>query len=305
MHLGLAVPQYGAFARPDAIRRVARAAEEMGFHSLWVGDRILTPVRPRDRYPSRDGGMPEQYRTFLDPLTVLTVAAEATERVRLGTSTLNALWYPPVVMARTLTTLDLVSGGRLDVGIGLGWARDEYQAAGVPWEGRGRRLEEWLDVVEAVWAGNPVAHEGPHYAVPESHIAPKPVQRPHPPLLLAGFSPRSLARVGRRADGWLPVAMPLPALARAWRAIQEAAEAAGRDPARLRRPLRINATLVSEPTDGGRPGHGTVAQLADYVLAAAAEGVSEVFVDLQQTTTEVDEMLEHAAALAARVGVSA
>src|SRR5690242_18767496 len=120
MRVGLAVSQYGVFARRDAVIEVARGAEALGFHSLWTGDRILDPVHPREGYPgSRDGRMPPEYRTFLDPLTVLTLAAGVTERVRLGTSTLNAPWYSPVLLARTLTSVDVLSEGRLDVGIGV------------------------------------------------------------------------------------------------------------------------------------------------------------------------------------------
>lgn len=298
MRLGLALPQYGRFARPEAITEVARAAEQLGFTSLWVGDRILAPVSPQDSYP---GGaeMPEEYRTFLDPLTVLTVAATATERARLGTSTLNVLWHSPVLLARTLTSLDVVSRGRVEVGVGLGWLRDEYQAAGVPWQGRGDRLEEWLDVAEAIWASERVEHRGRHWTIPPSDIAPKPAQRPRPPLLLGGVSPAALERVGRRADGWLPVAMPLPSLDGLWATVTAAATAAGRDPAALRRVLRVNPKLTKEqaPPDAP-PGQGSMAQLIGYLLAAGESGVDEVFVDLQQTAGSVDELLDQAAAIA-------
>lgn len=302
MRLGLAIPQYGAFADPDQVRQVASAAEAMGFHSLWVGDRILSPDRPRDPYPGGDGTMPEQFRTFLDPLTVLTVAAEATERVRLGSSTLNVLWHAPVMLARTLTTLDIVSRGRLDIGVGLGWSRDEYEAAGVPWQGRGERLEEWLDVAEAIWASENVAHEGKRWAIPAAHIAPTPVQRPRPPLLFGGFSRAAVARVGRRGDGWLAGTAPLPYLDSLWDTALQAAEAADRDPATLRRVLRVNTHLTEERTTSDpRPGHGTVAQVSDYILAAGDAGVDEVFLDLQLTTADSDELLQNAAAIQRRV----
>lgn len=298
MRLGLALPQYGRFARPEAITEVARAAEELGFTSLWVGDRILTPVSPQDEYPG-GGGMPEEFRTFLDPLTVLTVAATATRRARLGTSTLNVLWHSPILLARTLTSLDVVSGGRVDVGVGLGWLRDEYEAAGVPWQGRGRRLDEWLDTVEAIWASERVEHSGPHWAIPPSDIAPRPVQTPRPPLLLGGVSPAALARIGRRADGWLPIAMPLPYLAALWDTVVAEATAAGRDPATLRRSLRVNPKLTEDrAAPDAPPGLGTRAQLVDYLLAAGETGVEEIFVDLQQTAGSVAELLDHAAAIA-------
>lgn len=294
MRIGLALCQYGPFTRREAILEVARAAEALGFDSLWTGDRILDPAEPRDRYPgSTDGRMPERMRTFLDPLAVLTAAAAVTERLRLGTSTLNAPWYSPVLLARALTSLDVISDGRLDVGFGLGWSSDEYRAVGVPFARRGARLEEILDVLERIWADATVEHHGTHVSIPASRIEPKPVQRPRPPIYLGGYSPRALERVGRRADGWLPAGVPLPLLPGLWKTIARAADRAGRDPESLRMVLRVNPTLTDTPVSPERlPREGTVDQYAEYALAALDAGVDEVFMDLQQTTSSVPEMLE-------------
>jgi probable F420-dependent oxidoreductase len=287
VRVGLALSQYGAFARRDAVMEVARAAESLGFDSLWTGDRILDPVSPRDRYPgTADGRMPPAYTTFIDPLTVLAAAAAVTERVRLGTSTLNAPWYSPVLLARTLTSLDVLSEGRLDVGFGLGWSSDEYAAAGVPWRGRGARLEETLDVLERIWTEDPVAYEG-SVSIPASHIEPKPVQRPRPPIYLGGYSPAALGRTGRRADGWLAPGAPLAFLNPMWDTVRRAAEAHGRDPDSLRMVLRVNPEITEEPTERV-PKAGTIGQFAEY---ARATGADEVLVDLQQTTADVGRML--------------
>jgi probable F420-dependent oxidoreductase len=293
MRIGLAVPQYGAFTNPDDIAEVSRAAEAMGFDSLWASDRILTPLEPRDPYPGGDGVMPPEYATFLDPFGVLTFAAGVTDRVRLGTSTLNALWYPPVILARALTTLDVISRGRLDIGFGLGWSRDEYEAVNVPWEGRGARLDETLDVLEKIWSDDVVEHEGPLFSIPPTTIRPKPVQRPRPPILLAGFTPVSLSRIGRRADGWLGVGMPLPYLTGLWKTALQAADAAGRDRSSLRLVQRINPLLTEAKAEPDQvPNVGTLGQIVDYARSAAGVGVDEVFVDLQQTTTTTTEMLD-------------
>jgi probable F420-dependent oxidoreductase len=307
VRVGLALSQYGAFANRGAVIEVARAAEAFGFHSLWTGDRILDPVHPRDRYPgSADGRMPPEYTTFLDPLTVLTVAAGVTSRVRLGTSTLNAPWYSPILLARTLTSIDVLSEGRLDVGFGIGWSSDEYAAAGVPWSGRGARLEEILDVLERIWADDPVAFEGPLFAVPESRIEPKPVQRPRPPIYLGGYSAAALDRIGRRADGWVAPGAPLAFLVPMWETVRRAAEKAGRDPGELRMIVRMNPRITEEPGDQDRlPGRGTVDQLAGYVHAVAEAGAAEVFVDLQQTTSEVGRLLDLAERFLAAVGPQA
>ncbi len=290
MRTGLAVGQYGSFASRQAAIEVARGAEALGFDSLWTGDRILDPVDPRDRYAgTSDGRIPEQMRTFLDPLTVLSVAAAVTERVRLGTSTLNAPWYSPVLLARTLTSIDVLSDGRLDAGFGLGWSRDEYEAAGVPWEGRGARLDEVIDVLEKIWAGGVVEHRGASFSVPASSIEPKPLQRPRPPIYLGGYSPGALDRVGRRADGWLGVGMPIPFLTDLWKTVGTAAERAGRDPAALRMVLRLNPEITDVPAaPDDVPRKGTVAQIAEY---ARETGADEVFADFHRTTARVDELL--------------
>ncbi|MEV6240753.1 TIGR03619 family F420-dependent LLM class oxidoreductase [Lentzea sp. NPDC051838] len=301
MKLGLALPQYGVFADPSAALRVAVEAEGMGFDSLWVSDRLLLPTAPRDRYISPDGVIPSAYENFLDPLTLLAAAACSTSRVRLGTSTLNALWQPPALLARTVTTLDQLSGGRIDLGIGVGWMRDEYQAAGVPWEGRGARLDETLDVLDAFWGGDLVAHEGPLWTVPESLVKAKPVQSPRPPVLLAGLVPAAFTRIARRADGWLAVGLPLPMLTQTIESIKQQALSFGRDPGALRFPLRINPHITADKADPAHVPHvGTVSQLADYVRRVDGL-VDEVFVDFQLTAWDVDEYLDLARTLISAV----
>ncbi|KFU82957.1 probable F420-dependent oxidoreductase, Rv2161c family [Amycolatopsis lurida] len=288
MRLGIALPQYGPLASMDAVTGFAAAAEELGYESLWVGDRVLAPVSPSDFYP---GGTPErpyppEFVTFADPLILLTVAASVTNKVRLGTSTLTGTVYPAVVLARMLTTLDQVSGGRLDVGLGIGWLRDEYTATGTPWKGRGGQLEELLDVLRKFWTGDPLEHEGERWRIPAAKVGLRPVQSPHPPVLLGGLSPVALDRVGRRADGWLPAGLPAPYLAKLWETVVSAAEKAGRDPGTLRRVLRVN------------PKPGTALQdVATQLKAAAETGIAEAFVDPHYLARDVDHALDLAAEL--------
>lgn len=293
MRIGFAVPQYGAFADPEFIGSASARLENMGYDSLWAADRLLAPLTPSDPYPGGDGTMPPAFATFFDPLAALTLAALNTRDVRLGTSTLNALWQPPVVLARSLASLDLLCGGRLDVGIGLGWLRDEYTAAGVDWKGRGARLEETLDVMETLWAEDVVEHKGRLWTVPPSHVHLKPAQRPRPPILLAGFTPAALERVGRRADGWLSAALPVPALRTMWGMALRAADRAGRDPSALRMVMRVNPTIVDKPAPPDQvPYAGTVDQVVEYLHAAAEAGADEVFVDVQATTRSRGELLD-------------
>ncbi|MER6663461.1 TIGR03619 family F420-dependent LLM class oxidoreductase [Amycolatopsis japonica] len=288
VRLGIALPQYGPLASMDAVTGFAAAAEELGYESLWVGDRVLAPVSPSDFYP---GGTPErpyppEFVTFADPLILLTVAASVTNKVRLGTSTLTGTVYPAVVLARMLTSLDQVSGGRLDVGLGIGWLRDEYTATGTPWKGRGGQLEELLDVLRKFWTGDPVEHEGERWRIPASKVGLRPAQRPHPPVLLGGLSPVALDRVGRRADGWLPAGLPAPYLAKLWQTVVTAAEKAGRDPGTLRRVLRINPKPGTDLKD-----------VAAQVEAAAETGIAEAFVDPHYLARDVTHALDLAAEL--------
>ncbi|GAB2760121.1 TIGR03619 family F420-dependent LLM class oxidoreductase [Amycolatopsis magusensis] len=285
MRLGIGLPHYGAHADPAGIAAFAAHAEKVGYDSLWVGDRVLTPLEPSDLYP---GGTPErpyppQFTRYFDPLVALTVAATATERIRLGSSTLIGTLHTPVLLARTLTSIDLVSRGRLDVGLGIGWMRSEYAAAGVPWAARGRRLDELMDALVAMWTGDPVAHDGPLWQIPPSRVDLRPVQRPHPPLLLGAQTDAALERVGRKADGWLPAGRPFDVMARQWDVIRAAAERAGRDPGVLRRILRLNP----------RPGT-TLTDVATQLSAAREAGIEEAFVDLHFITGDVAEATDRA-----------
>jgi alkanesulfonate monooxygenase SsuD/methylene tetrahydromethanopterin reductase-like flavin-dependent oxidoreductase (luciferase family) len=165
--LGFAVPQFGESAHLDVgeLARFASTAEQLGADSLWVGDRLLPAVNPSVGYPGQDT-IPEQFRTNLDPFIALTVAATATTTAQLGCSVFVAPWYPPVQLARQLTSIDVISGGRLLPGFGIGWSPEEYQSAGAPFRRRGAQLDELLDALVALWTATPVRHEGGRWSVP-------------------------------------------------------------------------------------------------------------------------------------------
>ncbi|MFF9015603.1 TIGR03619 family F420-dependent LLM class oxidoreductase [Streptomyces sp. NPDC014870] len=283
MDIGIALPQYGTHARPETIADFAREAEAAGFDSFWVGDRSLAPVAPSDLYPGHtpEDPYPREYRTFLDPLTVLTVAATATTRARLGMSTLNAPWYPPLLLARSLTSLDGLSAGRLDVGLGIGWLRDEYTAVNADFGRRGAHLDEILDILAGIWTEEEFSHKGPHWTIPRAHVGLRPAQPAGPPVYLGGFSPAALRRVGRRAAGWVGAVLPPEAAAGLWATARRAADEAGRDPDTLRRHIRFNAT----------PGM-TADQIATVLAGVRETGADSCFLDLQRATREPAEALE-------------
>jgi probable F420-dependent oxidoreductase len=280
LRLGFFLPQIGPWAGPDSIARVATRAEELGFDSVWTTERLLFPLEPTAPYPVADGRIPELYRTSLDPLDALTFVAGQTSRVRLGVSVLNLPWYNPVLLARRLTTLDVLSNGRLQVGFGIGWSPEEYQAAGSTWTARGKRFEEALQVLKVIWTSDPVEFEGEFFRVPRSVIGPKPVQKPHPPVYMAAYAPTALRRVARYANGWNPVGIPPAGVAEMFAGIKAMAEEAGRDPSELELVFRANGEITEEPLGDDRASFcGTPDQIAADIAATQEIGADELIYD--------------------------
>jgi probable F420-dependent oxidoreductase len=282
MRLGFALPQMADLAGPDSIVAVARRAEELGFDSLWVLDRILYPVNPRAPYPAGDGSLPVQYRRVLDPLETLTFASAHTRRVALGTSVLNLPWYNPVLLARRLTTLDVLSGGRLRVGFGVGWSPDEYEAVGTPWHERGKYADEFVRALKTIWTTDPVEFQGAYCRIPKSFIDPKPVQKPHPPIYMAAYTPSAMKRVAKEANGWFPVGIPIPAMSQMFEGIRQMAREAGRDPAQLELIVRANVEFSEANLPDGRADFtGALDQIAGDVAAVRKLGAAELLFDIQ------------------------
>src|SRR5574341_22372 len=169
MRIGITLPSMGRSANPINLIKAALEAEKLGYDTLWVADRLLYPVNPRTPYePTPDGSLPEFYKYVLDPLETLTFVAAHTKQIGLGTSVLDMPFYNPVILARRLTTLDVLSGGRLRVGFGLGWSEDEFEAAGASLKERGARADEFIQVLKTIWMNDPVEFHGKYYKVPKS-----------------------------------------------------------------------------------------------------------------------------------------
>lgn len=304
MNFGVTLPCLGPAAQPDLLARFSRRAEELGYATLWVADRLLFPLHPRSPYPGApDGALPDFYRRSLDPVATLTWAAAHTSRIELATGVLQMPLYNPILLARELTTLDILSGGRLVVGLGQGWSLDEFEAAGADPKARGERADEFLGVLRAVWAGSPAEFQGRHFRLPPSVLA-QPVRRP--PLLLAAYAPAALRRIALLADGWMPVGVPIPALTQNWSQVREEAAAAGRDPDALQLRVAGFVTLTAAPLDADRPAFtGSEEQVAGDLAAVRALGAREfVFMFLPEHEGDVDglETLEKFRALAATLG---
>jgi len=270
MQIGFGIPVSGSWSTPPLIREVCGRAEELGYASLWSFQRTLYPV---------DGSIPVVYRSVQDPLAVSAYVAAVTDRIRIGLAVVNLPFYAPIVLAKALTSLDVLSEGRLDVGLGLGWNQDEFTAAGVPMEGRGVRAEEYLEALSAVWSDDPVEHDGALYRVPRSVVLPKPAQRPQPPVLLGGTAPAALERAGRLADGWISSSMfPAAKLPGAIGTLRAAREKTGRSFDDFR--VVVRAVVRVRPEDEERAFSGTLDKVREDLDTYASHGVTEAFLDL-------------------------
>jgi len=281
MRVGFALPQIGSIAGPDAITSVAQHAEKLGFHSVWVLDRLLYPLNPRAPYPVGDGILPSKYKRVLDPVETLTFVAARTERIALGTSVLNLPWYNPVLLARRLATLDVLSGGRLRIGLGIGWSPDEYEATGAPWNTRGKRADECVNALKSIWTTDPVEIEATGFRVAKSIINLKPIQKPHPPIYMASFTPAAMKRVAREANGWFPVGFPLSVIGTMFEQLKTMAQQAGRDPKSFELIVRGNVEFTSAPSKDRADFTGSFDQVAADIETTKKLGAHELVIDVQ------------------------
>lgn len=272
MRLGFALPISGAWATPENVVAVAKDAEAHGFRGLWTFQRWLA-----------DDSLAGVYQSVLDPMVLLGYAAAITSRARLGLAIVNGPFYSPVAIAKQFAALDVLSKGRLDGGVGLGWSPIEYAAAGVPMEQRGKRFTEWLDCLDVLLTGEQVSFAGSYYGVPPSRIAPRPVQQPRPPVLLGGTASPALRRAGTRGDGWISSSrLSIDDVRSAIDVVRGAAAKAGRSPDAARCVVRGVTVLRDQPNDDPdrRALDGTLDQIVEDLAAYAACGVDEVFLDL-------------------------
>jgi probable F420-dependent oxidoreductase len=275
MQIGFGAPVAGAWATPSYLAGFAQQAEEAGYASLWTFQRLLVP---------EGSGMDPVYRSVLDPMVALGFAAARTSRIRLGVAVVNMPFVSPAYLAKQATTVDVLSGGRLDLGLGIGWMPEEFTITGASTARRGARTEEFLAVLRTLWDDGVSSFDGEFYVIPPGRQDPRPVQRPGPPVLLGGMSRPAMERAGRLADGWITSSRAdLSAIGAAAAVIREAASAAGRDPEALRiicRGVVLAGTEAKGPDGGRRLLSGSFAQIREDAAWLGEQGVTELFYDL-------------------------
>lgn len=234
MEIGLHIPQVGPAANRNNVETFARTVDEAGYDGLWVFDHVVLQKEQQSRYPySPDGNIGIRPQLdFLEPLTQLAFLAGITKRVRLGPSVLVLPMRQPVLHAKIMATIDFLSGGRFVLGAGVGWWKEEFEALSVPFERRGKRMDECLQLVKSLWTDEFTDFRGEFYEVVDWASNPKPVNGSIP-IWLGGESKGQLRRVGKYADGWHATAKSLPTLKEDFAVAKEAAAAAGRDPETL------------------------------------------------------------------------
>ncbi len=275
MKIGFGAPVAGAWATPENLGAFAARAEQAGYDSLWAFQRLFVPLVP---------DMEPVYHSVLDPMVALGFAAASTSRIRLGVAVVNLPFISPAVLAKQAATVDILSGGRHDLGLGIGWMAEEFEATGASMPQRGVRAEEYVRVLRTLWADGVSRFKGEFYNIPPSRVEPKPVQPGGPPVLLGGGAPRALQRAGRIADGWLTSSRAdLSRISEGIGTVRSAARDAGRDPDAIRIICRgvVRAGEDATADDGSHVllsgSYGQIRADTDWL---GEQGVTEVFYDL-------------------------
>jgi probable F420-dependent oxidoreductase len=292
MRYGFYLPTRGETATPEAIEALVRRGEALGFASTMIADHVAFPVTIKSRYPYTVSGAFPGGGDSLEQLALMAFVAGKSTRLRLVTSVMILPHRNPVVTAKTLATIDVLSGGRVTVGVGVGWLREEFQALGAPdFDRRGAVSDEYLKIFKTLWTENPASFSGQFYRFDAIRCLPLPVQKPHPPIWVGGHSKAALRRAARFGDGWHPVganpAVPLrPAELRAsLDELHRLTEAEGRDPSALTISYKAPVYDPAESSLGSgaerRPFTGSAEQTAEDIAVFARLGVSELIFDFR------------------------
>jgi probable F420-dependent oxidoreductase len=276
MKIGFGAPVSGVWATPENLAAFAVRAEQSGYASLWSFQRLIVP---------EGSAMEPVYSSVLDPMAALAYIAAATERIRLGVALINLPFVSPAYLAKQAASVDVLSNGRLDLGLGVGWMPEEFAATGAEMARRGARAAEYIAVLRNLWADGVSEFTGGFYTVPRSRMAPKPVQPGGPPILLGGTAPAALERAGRIADGWVTSSRTdLSRIGEGIEIVRSAAAAVGRDPDELRivcrGVVRAGPDAIAREGGGRLLLSGSFDQIRTDTRWLGEHGVTELFYDL-------------------------
>ncbi len=303
MDLGISLPTSGPVSSPEGILRVAQEAEALGYAAVWTYERLLYAIGDVEQPGGPPRPLPDIYKSIYEPIETLAWVAAQTERIKLGTSVIDAPFHTPVVLARRFATLDRLSGGRAIAGIGQGWMEQEFATSNSSRKLRGPGVEEFIAAMRAAWGPDPVSFEGRHYRIPESMINPKPQQEGGIPILMGSLAPPAIERAARVADGLNPIAFSPKQLTKAVTTFRSAAEAHGRDPSGLMVIVRVNVPLTADPLpEESRPYlGGSASQIAKDLEGLEPLALDQVlFSDVGSSS--LDEALKRLEELRAAVG---
>ena len=303
MKYGFTLPGRGHLATPERLGIIARKGEEFGFDTLLTGDHILVPKNISSVYPYTEGGeFPGSASgESMEQITLLSYIAGQTSKIRLVTSVLIVPHRNPLIAAKSLATLDLLSGGRLVVGVGVGWMREEFQALGLPpFEERGAVTDEYIRAFKVLWTEDDPHFQGKYISFDDISFLPKPVQKPHPPIWVGGESRPALRRTAELADGWYPLGsnptfpMGTPEQLKAGlERLAGYAERFGRDPSTIETIYRTHQfELLKQAAGPDRlPFVGDADQIAGDIRQYQDMGVTSMIWDFLRQTDDLDSML--------------
>jgi probable F420-dependent oxidoreductase len=302
MRYGFYLPTRGPTATREGILALAREGERLGLHSAMIADHVVLPVESQSPYPYTLDGKHPSAGDALETFSILGVVAGATQRLRLVTSVLVLPYRNPVLTAKMVASLDVLSGGRLTLGVGAGWLKEEFEALNsLAFEVRGAVTDEWIAIFKQLWSKSPASFNGHFYHYSDIRCEPFPVQKPHPPIWVGGHSRAALRRTARYGDGWHPVgavaASPLPPSEMRVHldTLKRLTEAEGRDFSALTISYKAPLYDVGMPSpDGTRhPFSGRPEEIADDIRRFTAIGVHELVFDCRgQSVAESAEQLQ-------------